>query len=209
MSSAMSNYMDKSGSYNPTRVTIGLKIWTRGLTVAMSRVQILTGMCWRDPKIPLSRYSRAFWKFIRTCFFFPPARRGLRGHPYKVLQGASHGRRRGLAFSVRVVKYWNKLPTYVVTAPSVNIFKNRLEKVWTEVFPHLPHWLNTHIPPPIPPAHHPLTDIISTCYPTPCSIYVVSSGPLWPTFHQKRQGSLGNVGSGKFVFTHFPCLFWY
>ncbi len=28
-------------------------------------------------------------------FFLPPARRGLRGHPYKVLQDASHRRRRG------------------------------------------------------------------------------------------------------------------
>ncbi len=35
----------------------------------------------------------------------------------------------------------------------------------------------------IPPVQHPLTVIISLCYPTPCSIYVVSSGPLWPTFY--------------------------
>ncbi len=73
-----------------------------------------------------------------NLFFLPPARHGLRGHPYKVLQGASHRRKRGSAFSVRVVKYWNKLPASVVTAPSVNVFKKRLEKVWTEVFPHLP-----------------------------------------------------------------------
>ncbi len=44
-----------------------------------------------------------------------------------------------VSFSVRVVKYWNKLPASIVTAPSVNIFKKRLEKVWTGVFPHLPH----------------------------------------------------------------------
>ncbi len=66
-------------------------------------------------------------------FFLPPARRGLKGHPYKVLQGASHRRRRGPAFSVRVVKYWNKLPPFDVTAPFVNVFKKRLEKVLTEV----------------------------------------------------------------------------
>ncbi len=42
-----------------------------------------------------------------NLFFLPPARRGLRGHPFKVLQGANHRRRRGSAFSVRVVKYWN------------------------------------------------------------------------------------------------------
>ncbi len=70
-----------------------------------------------------------------NMFFLPPARRGLRAQ----LQGASHRRRRGSAFSVRVVKSWNKLPASVVTAPSVNAFKKRLEEVWTEVFPHLPH----------------------------------------------------------------------
>ncbi len=122
-----------------------------------------------------------------NCFFLPPARGSLRGHPYKVTQGASHRRRRGSSFSVRVVKYWNKFPVPSVTAPSVNVFKKRLEKVWTEVFPHLPHWLNTHLPipllSPILHAHHPLTVIISICYPTPCSMYVVSLGPVWPTFY--------------------------
>ncbi len=39
------------------------------------------------------------------------------------------------------------------------------------------------LPLPVPPAHHTLTVIISTSYPTPCFIYVVCSGPLWPTFH--------------------------
>ncbi len=88
-----------------------------------------------------------------NLFFLPPARRGLRGHSYKVLQGASYRRRRGSIFSVWVLKYWNKLPASVVTAPSVNGFKKRLEKVWTEIFPHLPHWLNTHPHFPAPPSH--------------------------------------------------------
>ncbi len=51
---------------------------------------------------------------------------------------------------MRVVKYWNSLPASVVIASFVNVFKKRLEKVWTEVFPHLPISL-LH---PIPPAHH-------------------------------------------------------
>ncbi len=33
-----------------------------------------------------------------------------------------------------------------VTAPSVIVFKKRLEKVWKEVFPRHPHWLNTPHP---------------------------------------------------------------
>ncbi len=77
--------------------------------------------------------------WIQTYFFLPASRRGLRGHPFKALQGVSHRRRRGSAFSMRVVKYWNKLPASVVTAPSVNVFKKRLEEIWIEVFYHLPH----------------------------------------------------------------------
>ncbi len=44
---------------------------------------------------------------------------------------------------------------------------------------HSPHLTSL---PPFPPAHHPLTVIISICNPTPCSIHVISSGSLWPTF---------------------------
>ncbi len=106
-------------------------------------------------------------------FFLHSARRGLRGHPYKVRQCARHSRRKGSAFSVRVLKYWNVLSASVVAAPSVNAS--------IKVFHHLLHWLITHtphftLPHPFPPAHHPLTIIISICYPTPFSIYVVSSG---------------------------------
>ncbi len=99
-----------------------------------------------------------------NLFFLPPAGRGLRGHLYKVLQCANHSRNGGSAFSVRVVKYWNKLPVSIVTSPSVNVFPT----------------------PSLLPVYHPLTALISLCYPTPCSIYVVSSGPLWPTvYHYK------------------------
>ncbi len=39
-----------------------------------------------------------------NLFFLPPARRGLRGHQNNAFQSASHRRRRGSAFSVKVVK---------------------------------------------------------------------------------------------------------
>ncbi len=113
-----------------------------------------------------------------------------KSHSHKVLQGASHRRRSGSAFSVRVVKYWNKLPASVVTAPSVNVFKKRLEKVGLDISLSPYHPLTEHsslnypTPPPIPPAHHLLTVIISICYPNR------SSGPLWPTFcHYKSQSN--------------------
>ncbi len=43
------------------------------------------------------------------------------------------------------------LITAVVTAPSVNVFKKRLEKVWTEIFPHLPIARNLISPIPLHP----------------------------------------------------------
>ncbi len=112
-----------------------------------------------------------------SCFL-PPARRGLRGHTYKIHQGASHHRRRGSAFSVDCVKYWNKLPVSVFTGPSFNAFKKKV-RVWTVVIPLFPQ-LNGRSSPHSP--HPPKSPIISICYPTPCSLYVVSSGPLWPPF---------------------------
>ncbi len=90
----------------------------------------------RDDLSSAFRIFKGLWDIDPNLFFLSPARRGLRGHSFKVLQGASRRRRRGSAFSVRVVKYWNKLPASVVTAPSVNVFKERLEEVWTEVFAH-------------------------------------------------------------------------
>ncbi len=41
----------------------------------------------------------------QNMFFLSPAQRGLKRHPYTVLQGASHRQRRGSAFSVKVLKY--------------------------------------------------------------------------------------------------------
>ncbi len=75
------------------------------------------------------KISKGLLDIDPNLFFLPSARCGLRRHPYVVFQGASHRRRRGLAFSVRVVKYWKKLPISVITAPSVNVFKKRVEKV--------------------------------------------------------------------------------
>ncbi len=67
---------------------------------------------------------------------YPPV--SLRGHTYRLLQGPSRLRRRSSAFSVRVVKYWNRLPAHLVLAPSVSIFKKQLERHWFEIFPAAP-----------------------------------------------------------------------
>jgi hypothetical protein len=36
------------------------------------------------------------------------------------------------SFSIRTAKYWNKLPENILNAPSINSFKNRLDKHWKD-----------------------------------------------------------------------------
>ncbi len=45
-------------------------------------------------------------------------------------------------------------------------------------------------PNPNPPAYHPVEIAISLCYPTPCFVFAVTSGPLWPTIYHYKSWSL-------------------
>jgi hypothetical protein len=36
------------------------------------------------------------------------------------------------SYSVRIAKYWNKLPDNITNVPSINAFKNRLDKHWKD-----------------------------------------------------------------------------
>lgn len=54
----------------------------------------------------------------------------LRGHPYKLVKRCCNTSVRQHFFSFRVVNGWNILPEDVVTAPTLNCFKSRIDKVW-------------------------------------------------------------------------------
>jgi hypothetical protein len=75
------------------------------------------------------------FKFIRGYVdipvddFFTFSETGLRGHEFKLQVPLCRTDVRKYSFPVRVVKCWNSLPSAVVNATSVNIFKSRLEKV--------------------------------------------------------------------------------
>ena len=53
-----------------------------------------------------------------------------RGHPHKLFKRRSRLNLRANTFSNRVMNTWNNLSANVVNAPSVNAFKNRLNKHW-------------------------------------------------------------------------------
>ena len=55
---------------------------------------------------------------------------------YKLQKSACHYNLRKHSFCSRVVNIWNSLPNEVVESDTINIFKNRLDKCWSnqEVF---------------------------------------------------------------------------
>ena len=54
----------------------------------------------------------------------------IRGHSLKLKMQASSKEVRHNYFSIRSVNNWNSLPEEVVTAPSIDAFKSRLDKHW-------------------------------------------------------------------------------
>ena len=55
-----------------------------------------------------------------------------RGHPLKLTKLRAQTRVRRNHWSTRVINDWNSLPDQVVLAPSVNVFKCRLDYHWPE-----------------------------------------------------------------------------
>jgi len=55
---------------------------------------------------------------------------GLRGHSMKIYKPRCCTDLRKNSFSLRVIDDWNSLPKSVVSASSVNDFKNKLDKFW-------------------------------------------------------------------------------
>ncbi len=55
---------------------------------------------------------------------------GTRGNTLKLVNIRSHYDLRKYNFNARVVNVWNSLPVEVVTAQSINSFKNRIDKHW-------------------------------------------------------------------------------
>ena len=65
--------------------------------------------------------------------FFPPSRlQQTRGHQQRIAKDKATKVVRSNAFSQRVVNDWNSLPERVIKAESLNLFKNRLDDVWSE-----------------------------------------------------------------------------
>ena len=52
----------------------------------------------------------------------------MKGHSFKLKEGRSRLDIRKKFFTVRVVSHWNRSPSEAVAAPSLEVFKVRLDK---------------------------------------------------------------------------------
>ena len=53
-----------------------------------------------------------------------------RGRPYKLVKQRSHLDLQKYFFTNRIINQWNHLPSFVVTAENINLFKSRLDSQW-------------------------------------------------------------------------------
>ncbi|KAK7108399.1 hypothetical protein V1264_016145 [Littorina saxatilis] len=86
----------------------------------------------RGDMIEVYKYLHGFYKTERPQFSFF-AGRDTRGSTLKLSKPRYRLNVRGNFFSERVVNTWNSLPDQVVTAPSVNAFKARLDAHWKDL----------------------------------------------------------------------------
>jgi len=82
---------------------------------------------------------------FKKFFELADATSWLRGHSLKKYKPRCHTRLRQ-NFSIRVINEWNKLPQSVIEAPSVNAFKNRLDKYWSDMGDYSWHGYTTYQP---------------------------------------------------------------
>ena len=85
----------------------------------------------RGDMIEVYKYLHGIYK-VDTSFL--PTSEGsiTRGHSLKLTKHRSRLQLRQCFFSQRVVDHWNSLTEQIVTAPTLNCFKSRLDKYWRE-----------------------------------------------------------------------------
>ena len=68
-----------------------------------------------------------------TPLISPETHTRTRGHRHKLAKKRSSTKMRQNYFTQRIVNDWNSLPNHVVTAPSLNSFKARLDTFWNKL----------------------------------------------------------------------------
>ena len=119
----------------------------KGQRRATRQVPQLRGLSYEDRlrklQLPTLRYRRLRGDMIETYKLLhdiydpilpklldPVEKSMTRGHSFKLPKKSAKNNIKGHVFSHRIVNDWSSLPEDVVSAPSVNAFKNRLDSHW-------------------------------------------------------------------------------
>jgi ribonuclease P/MRP protein subunit RPP40 len=84
----------------------------------------------RGDLIEAFKILNGFENIDEMQFFERAITQHLRGNSQKLYKQTATRTCRATFFSQRVIEGWNKLPDEVITAPSVQAFKDRLDKYW-------------------------------------------------------------------------------
>ena len=90
----------------------------------------LPSLCYRRLRgdlIGVYKYTHGLYKVPEGLLEFE-TRNNTRGHGYKLKKLRCSSSTRQHFFSLRITDMWNSLPDYIVDAPSINAFNNRLDK---------------------------------------------------------------------------------
>lgn len=88
---------------------------------------------YRGDAIEVYKYLRGVYNVDSSSLLPRAFDTRTRGHEYKLLKRPCRGQLRSNFFSMRVVNLWNSLPEDVVSAPSLNAFKGRLDRAWKKM----------------------------------------------------------------------------
>ena len=117
-----------------TRLVPGLKELPYPDRLRRLKLPTLSYRRHRGDMIHTYKYACGIYQLPETSNILPRAQfLNARGHPLKLAKIRSRTLARGAFFSQRVVSLWNSLPEDVVSAPSINAFKNWLDKHWHNV----------------------------------------------------------------------------
>ena len=113
----------------PTRMVPVLRHLDYESRLKVLNLPTLTYRRLRGDSIDVYKYLHGIFTFSHDMFN-QDLYEGTWGHSLKLFKDWSKRELRRHFFSQRVVNIWNSLPDTVVTAPSVNTLKNRLDKHW-------------------------------------------------------------------------------
>lgn len=86
----------------------------------------------RGDLIEVYKYTHDIYKVDSNSLLPPNENRETRGNSYKLKKERFRLDVRKRFFSNRILNYWNALPEEAVTASSLNVFKNQVDKVYRE-----------------------------------------------------------------------------